>query len=331
MSIDLILATTGRAVTRATRTGENWEVDSVLDGMQVNMLVASPHDAAVIFAATQQNGLQRSTDRGLTWNSVGLDGHPIKALALHPHDSSILYAGVKPAGIWKSTDGGQTWFELEGFRRIPSRRLWFSPAEAPGTAYVQGLVVPAADPDVVVAGIEFGAVVRSTDGGQTWKDHRKGALRDCHSLIGHPTAGAMMYEGGGTGAGASISRDAGASWTQLRKGADRHYGWSVAADPANPEIWYASLSPGPNKAHSTGQAEAYIYRNEGKGTWVPLSGGLPQPLPEMPYALRTDPDTPGHLYAGLANGDVWHTEDYGDSWVQMPLNLKSVHRDMIIL
>ena len=51
----------------------------------------------------------------------------------------------------------------------------------------------------------------------------------------------------------------------------------------------------------------------------------------MAYALITDPAAPGHLYAGLANGDVWHTQDHGDSWVQLPLNLGGIHNTMISL
>jgi photosystem II stability/assembly factor-like uncharacterized protein len=51
----------------------------------------------------------------------------------------------------------------------------------------------------------------------------------------------------------------------------------------------------------------------------------------MPYALVTDPERSGNLYAGLANGDVWHTTDYGDSWVRLPFSFEGIHRSMIIL
>jgi hypothetical protein len=45
----------------------------------------------------------------------------------------------------------------------------------------------------------------------------------------------------------------------------------------------------------------------------------------------TLPDAPGHLYAGLANGDVWHSADYGDTWEKIPFNLKSIWFSMLIL
>jgi len=62
-----------------------------------------------------------------------------------------------------------------------------------------------------------------------------------------------------------------------------------------------------------------------------LTGGLPQPLNHMPYALLTDPTTPGHVYAGLSNGEVWHSTDHGDSWHKLPFCLKGIHRTLILL
>jgi hypothetical protein len=206
-----------------------------------------------------------------------------------------------------------------------------SPAELPFSAYVQAIALSPTDPDVIVVGIEAGATVRSADGGKTWSGHRQGALRDCHSLTFHATNGDWVYEGGGSGAGASFSRDAGDVWTQDRAGLDRHYGWACAADPANPEVWYVSASPGAGKAHSGSNAEAYIFRSGGHTPWEKLGGGLPQPLDHMPYALLTDPAVPGHVYAGLSNGDIWHSDDHGNTWRQLPVNLKSIHRTLIML
>ena len=91
----------------------------------------------------------------------------------------VIYAGTKPALMYISNDNGLHWDELPAFRKIFSRRFWFSPAETPFVAYVQGITLSPTDQNVIIAGIEFGAVVRSTNGGETWEDHRPGALRDC--------------------------------------------------------------------------------------------------------------------------------------------------------
>ena len=117
------------------------------------------------------------------------------------------------------------------------------------------------------------------------------------------------------------------------------YGWMVAADHQRPEVWYFSASDLPKlwkgefepPAHKDGQAKAHIYRSVGGAPWEQLSGGLPEPLNYMAYALVTDQNAPGYLYAGLANGDVWLTQNYGDSWKKMPFNLGGIHHTMIMI
>jgi hypothetical protein len=172
--------------------------------------------------------------------------------------------------------------------------------------------------------------VLSHDGGKSWTRHRRGALRDCHSLIFHATNGDWLYEGGGRGGGNAFSSDGGRTWSGPKAGLDRHYGWAVAADPERPEVWYLSASPGPSKAHSESNAQACIFRNSGTA-WYRLGGDLPQPLNHMPYALLTDPNAPGHVYAGLSNGDVFHSDDYGEYWGQLPFNMGGIHRTLVML
>ena len=333
------LATTGSGLARATLVNGNWSVEFPLVDRGVRCLAADPHNPNAVYAGTQGSGVLRSSDGGKTWGLAGLAGRVVKSLALSRADPGAVYAGTRPPMVFLSRDGGANWQELESFRRIRSRWWWRFPAEPPDlTAYVQGIALSPVNPKVLVVGVEAGAVVRSGDGGQTWSDHRPGALRDCHSITFHTTADDWVYEGGGTGAGVAVSRDSGQTWKQPKAGLDRRYGWAVAADPAQPEIWYASLSPmitwarpGPPAAHVDGHSDAYIFRSVGGAAWQKLGGGLPQSLNYMAYALVTDPDAPGHLYAGLSSGDVWHSSNHGDMWKQLPFNLKGIHRTLIML
>jgi photosystem II stability/assembly factor-like uncharacterized protein len=331
MGLDVFLATTGHGVAAASRDPVGaWSVVHTLEDQAVRCLAADPVQAGIVYAGTNGAGVLRSGDAGRTWQPAGLAGQTIRALAASRVAPGTVYAGTKPPCLFVSHDGGASWTELDGFRWIPFRWLWRSPAERPFTAYVQAIALSPTDPDILVVGIEAGATVRSTDCGRTWSRHLRGSLRDCHSLTFHATDGDWVYEAGGTGGGASVSRDGGRTWTRQRTGLDRHYGWACAADPARPEVWYVSASPGPGKAHGDGDAQAAIFRSM-DGRWQRLEGGLPQPLDHMPYGLLTDPEAPGHLYAGLANGRVWHSTNHGDHWVQLPFELGAVRMTLLRL
>jgi hypothetical protein len=331
MSIRVLLSATERGIARAilSPAGE-WTLEHLLAERDVRCVAADPLERDLIYAGTQGEGILRSDDGGKRWRSSGLQGRIVKSIAVSPLVRGTVYAGTKPAGVFRSRDGGESWQELDGFRRIRGRRLWFSPAERPFSAYVQALALSPSDPDTLLAGIEFGAVVRSADAGQTWSGHRRGARRDCHSLIFHAVDGDWVYEGAGNGGGA-FSRDAGRSWVHPKSGLDRIYGWAAAADPARPEVRYISAAPGPRKAHGSRSAEASIFRAIGEGPWEKLGGGLPQPLDHMPYALLTEREAPGHLYAGLANGEIWRSADLGETWARLPVNLSAIRGALVML
>ncbi len=331
MNANVFIATTGNGLARASRSPESkWSIESLIPEHDVRCLASDPLNQQVVYSGTQGSGVLRSEDRGRTWRPVGLDGYIVKSLTVSRVEPGTVYAGTKPPLVFLSRDGGTHWTELAAFRRIRSRRLWFSPAEKPYTAYVQAIALSPTDPNVINVGIEAGATVRSTDGGRSWTGHLRGSLRDCHTLVSHPTNGDWVYEAGGTGAGAAVSHDAGMTWKQQKTGLDRHYGWACAADPAQPNVWYVSVSPGAMKAHSEHNAKAAIFRSTGEG-WQRLAGGLPQPLDYMPYALLADPEAPGEVYAGLSNGEVWHSADYGENWRRLPFNLGAINRDLIAL
>jgi photosystem II stability/assembly factor-like uncharacterized protein len=330
MNATIILVTTGNGIARAeVNDNGEWSVAAPLPNKDVRCMARDPLDARTIYAGTQGEGVLCSNDFGATWQPAGLPGSVVKSLAVSPHEPSTIFAGVKPAGMHVSHDGGKTWTELAGFQRIPNRWWWFSPAESPYQAYVQNITISPSDPKVILAGIEFGAVVRSQDGGQTWSRHRKGALRDNHWLAFHGSNGNWAYQAGGTGGGASFSQDGGKTWRKAKHGLAKNYGVACAADPQKPEVWYVSVAPGPGKAYGP-QAEAYLYRSAGGAGWQPIGWG-DHPLSSMPIALVTHPAISGQLYAGLTNGQIWFSNDYGDHWQQIPVKFSRIFRSMLIL
>lgn len=321
------LALAHKGVVRAERdAGDRWTVAPVLAEYDVRCLEVDPLDPERVYAGTQGHGVFASEDGGHTWQPAGLPGVIVKSLAASPHQPGVIYAGTKsPPLIFRTTDGGKRWDELAEFRRVPGRWWWLSPAEPPFTAYVLALAVSPQDPNVLLAGIEAGAVVRSADGGQTWGRHRPGAGRDCHQLVFHPRQGHWAYEA--HGGGPVVSRDGGQTWSQPRSGLSARYCFNVAADPLRPELWYAVVAP-ILRAHSA-NSQAIVVRSAGGAPWETLGGGLPAPFTRLPL-LASHPAQAGHVYVASAEGQVWHSADCGDRWQRLPLDLGPIWFRLVV-
>ncbi len=320
-------AAAGVTVARQADDGP-WGVERPRAALDVRALAVRPGDATTVYAGTQGQGVHRSSDGGHTWEHLGLDGHIVKALATSSAAPDTVWAGTKPARMFVSHDEGSTWAELGAFRK--TRRWWFiQPAESPPTPFVHNIVVSPVDPLRIIVGYEGTALVRSDDGGETWTGHLHRTLRDCHGLAFNPAHPQWVYEGGYFGA--VHSSDGGLTWTRRLDGLGQKYGVAVGADPGRPDVHYVSVSSGPGKAYSDGNANAHIFRTIGDGPWVRLGGGLPLPLPHVPYGLCTDPAAPGHVWAVLSNGTIWHSADLGDTWSRESADLGYVGRGLIMV
>ena len=170
------------------------------------------------------------------------------------------------------------------------------------------------DPERLLAGIELGGVMLSTDGGQSFADHRPGAVADAHQLAWHPTAADRAYEVGGGGAAWSI--DGGESWEQDAGGLQVTYCWTLAVSPSDPDLWWIAAAPGPMQAHRRGDAGAHLYRRS-DGGWERLAG----PLAEMPYALVA---TDAAIFLATRGGRLRVSEDGGESWIELGAELGSL-------
>ena len=301
-----LYASTGDGIARLDESDGAWKVALSLQGSGAQCLAADPRDADVVYAGLREGGLRRTSDGGGTWVDCELPAPGVFSVAVSAADGAV-YAGTEPSALYCSGDGGASWRELTALLELPSRPTWSFPPR-PWTSHVRWIAPSPHDGDLLLVGIELGGLMRSSDGGASWQDHRPGAQPDVHSLAWHPQAEGRAYEAGG--GGSAWSHDAGETWEPADAGRDRHYTWSVAVEPDDPDAWYVSASTGPFAAHGRGdpQARVYAWRD---GEWRALTGGLPEPLPAMAYGLLS---TDGRLFAGLADGQLWESRDHGESW-----------------
>ena len=155
-----------------------------LGGNGVQCIAVDPADHDTVYAGLADGGVRRSSDGCKTWVDCGLPAPQVFSVAVSAADGAV-YAGTEPSALYRSDDRGKSWRGLDGLLELPSRPTWSFPPR-PWTSHVRWIAPSPHDADVVLAGIELGGLMRSTDGGETWEDQRPGSQPDVHSLAWHP-------------------------------------------------------------------------------------------------------------------------------------------------
>src|SRR4051794_27856264 len=201
--------------------GAPWQsVGRALGDCHVSALLFEPCHGG-LFAGSHPGGLFASVDGGQTWErkTRGLAYDQIWTLAGTERDGTVtLYAGSEPAHLYRSLDYGETWDELAGILDVPGQEQWMFPPP-PHVPHVKNLAFDPVDPDVIYVGIEQGALLKSVDGGRTWREldayYSTDDLfyKDVHRLVIAPSDPRRLYMA--TGDGFYASEDRGQTWEHL--------------------------------------------------------------------------------------------------------------------
>ncbi len=286
-----------------------------LDGHELACLAVAPEAGESgtdrVFCGTYDAGLWRSEDGGDSWERVGENavGNKVMAVAIDPDDPDEAWAGTEPSAVYRSTDGGATWTEREGLTDLPSASGWSFPPR-PYTHHVRWIEVDPDDPAHLYVSIEAGALVQTSDRGETWEDRAPDSRRDNHSLTTHPDAPGRAWAAAGDGY--AETDDGGRTWTHPQEGLDHRYCWSVAVDAADPRTVLLSAASGPRSAHNAASAESYVYRRRGDEPWERVGDGLPTGKGTVRAALARG-SASGAFYA-LSNRGLFFTTDAGETW-----------------
>jgi len=266
------------------------------EGNRATSVVSIPGNPNIWYVGAASGGIFKSTDGGIHWDPI-FDSEPVASigsLAIAASDPNIVWAGTGEPfirshisvgqGIYKSVDAGKTW-TLVGLEK---------------TGRIGNVIIDPRNPDVVFAcalGHAYGpqperGVFRTTDGGKTWEkvlfvDENTG----CSDLGIDPNNPRILFAGmwqieihtwgrtsGGPGSGLFKSTDGGTTWKRLE-------GHGLPHPPV-------------------GRIAVRVAKKDSNRVYAEIETGDGVPHTDIPGFANA----PGQL------GELWRSDDGGDSW-----------------
>ena len=307
-----ILVAVGQTVEAFERINGDWTNRNHDFSSQVETIAVHPEQPKRLFVGSFSDGLFCSTDGGENFEQIGHDmiAGAITHVTIDPSDPETILCGTEPSAIYRSTDAGRTWKKMDGLTAVPSADHWSFPPR-PDTHHVRWVEIAPDDPDRWYVGIEAGALVMTTDGGETWIDRPSGSRRDNHTLATHAAVPDRIYSAAGDGY--AESTDGGETWQEMLDGLDHRYVWGLAVDPGNPDTRIVSAASGASQAHGHQRAESYLYRRQGNEQWHRVQSDSLQTGSGIPRAVLTNGTGAGSFIAATSQG-VFSSHTAGDTW-----------------
>lgn len=305
----------GPTLFRSTDFGKNWKEASripsfpkVPEGQKGRVVdhvfwLTPGHasESGVWYAGTSPQGIFRSEDGGVTWESLagfnespsystwcGGDGTPdgpkLHSVLVDPSDAAHLYLGLSSGGVMESLDRGKTWKPLLG-----------------GLEVVEGF------------------------------DVKTQASHDPHCVRIHPVQPTRLYQQNHCGI-YRIDRPSD-TWVRIGKNMPREVGdvgFPMVLHPRDPDTCWVFPMDGTQvwpRTSPGGKPAVYGTTNGGK-TWKRLAGGLPASdayFTVKRQAMSADAGTPAGIYFGTTNGEVWGSRDEGRSWKCIARHLPHIY------
>jgi photosystem II stability/assembly factor-like uncharacterized protein len=302
-------------------------------------LGVAPARSDVVYA-TDYGRTVRTLDGGASWQAVystrtsdgnwttnGLDVTTSYGVHFDPYDSRHMFIGYTDIGLFASDDAGASWYSATR-RGVPDS--WVN------TTYWMEF-----DPSVrgrmwaVMSGVHDlprpkmwrtrspetygGGIVRSDDGGHTWRVQNTGMPQTAATHVLRDSGGALYVTG--FGRGVFKSTDGGERWALKNVGiaGAQPLAWRLARDTQN--TLYLVVARRSDDGSFANAGDGALYRSiDGAEAWtrIPLPPGV-----NGPNGLAIDPQDRTRLYLaawgrstpqGAEDGGIYLSTDAGASW-----------------
>ncbi|MBS1856316.1 MAG: hypothetical protein JST11_13195 [Acidobacteria bacterium] len=342
----------GYSIARTADRGKHWELqpyngrDAWLSETFGAAWAGRPYGIGVapgdphIAYATDSGRVMHTTDGGRTWLSAyslhatsghwttnGIDVTTCYGVHFDPFDARRMFISYTDIGLWGSGDGGASWYSAtrEGVPRAwINTTYWveFDPTVRGRIWAAMSGVHDLPRPKMWRrrAPSSFnGGVVRSDDGGRTWRVQNNGMPETAATHILRDPAGALYVAG--FGRGVFKSTDAGEHWSLQNAGIEgsQPLAWRIVRDSRG--ALYLIVARRSEDGSIGNEGDGALYRStDAAGHWTRLR--LPEGV-NGPNGLAADPRDPHRLYLaawgrntpdGATGGGIWLSTDSAATW-----------------
>lgn len=316
-----VATTTGVKILERAAHGAPWKLAaSKLQGHHISTMCMLPGQPG-IFAGTHGDGVFFSVD-GREWEprSNGLRLQDMYTLAAVKDDgATVIYAGTEPASLFKSRDLGKSWTEYPAIS-AQKNKAWTFPAP-PHVAHTKMLAFDPRNPRHFYAAIEQGALLETTDAGQSWREladysrETDRAYKDLHQIVITPSQPDRMFMT--AGCGSYRSADGGLHWERMTEEDFRiAYPDCIALSPDEKTLFLTGARVHPGIWRQKHDAGTTIFRSRDAGShWEQLTKGIPETARCNIEAMSVAGWPGGYgVFLGDTDGSVYLSEDGGDSF-----------------
>ena len=239
-------------------------------------------------------------------------------------EADTVYAGIEDAALFRSIDGGKSWQELSGLRGHGTGPAWQPGA---GGMCLHTVILDPSNAKRIYIAISAAGAFRTDDGGETWKPINKGLhsqyipnptaeVGHCvHHVAMNPKRPGLLYMQKHWDV--MRSDNAGDSWTEVSGNLPTDFGFVIDVHSHEPETVYV-VPIKSDSEHYVPDGKLRVYRSKSGGNeWEPLTKGLPQQncyVNVLRDAMAVDSLDKCGIYFGTSGGQVYASNDAGDSW-----------------
>lgn len=277
----------GGGLHRSTDNGATWSQAPLTNTWIYS--IAATSSGPVFAGGYDASGVYRTTNNGVSWQSLntGLSGLGVTALAVDDSGAILLGTGnyaETGGGVYRSTNSGASWTSISV--GLPTSMVHAFAVTATGQYF---------------AGTLGSGIYRSTNRGANWSAVN-GSLGSpvIRSLLATP---GNLFAATGT-AGVYRSTDNGGNWTAVNGGVSNLRTWALASNA--PGTIYLGTGVYGDSGH--------VYRSTNNGSsWTRIFVQAP---PHPVWALTINPS--GHLYVGTYGNGLFRSTNNGISFEALP-------------